>query len=109
MTCFLPTSKSPRTLPHTSSAQHVYPVLLDDRDRVAAEMKQLGVETNVHYPVPCHLQPGYAHLGYRAGDFPTTERLARRELSLPIYPEIDDMQIAYVAQTLRSVMRTVSV
>lgn len=90
----------PAPLRNTTSAHHVYPVFVTDRDGVAERMRAAGVETNVHYPVPCHLQPGYTSLGYRQGDFPHSEQLAATELSLPIYPEITPEQIGYVCEVL---------
>lgn len=83
------------------SAYHIYPVLVPRRDAVAEKMRRRGIETNIHYPVPCHLQPGFRHLGYRAGDFPNAERLAANELSLPIYPDIRIDQIQFVAHELK--------
>jgi dTDP-4-amino-4,6-dideoxygalactose transaminase len=64
---------------------------------------EAGIETGVHYPVPLHLQKPYAFLGHQPGDFPATERISDRCLSLPIYPEMTDEQIRYVATTLRTV------
>lgn len=92
----------PRLGDGTTSAYHIYPVLVDERDTVAASMRRQGVETNVHYPIPCHLQPGYAGLGYTRGRFPHTEHLAEHELSLPIFPEISTAQIEFVAATLQA-------
>lgn len=97
----LPTFERPKLLAHTESSYHVYPVMVAERDRVASELRDNGVETNVHYPVPCHLQPGYKSLGYQKGDFPHTERLAESELSLPIYPELTRMQAERVADVLQ--------
>lgn len=92
----------PSLLANTTSAYHIYPVLVENRDAVVDKMKELGIDTNVHYPIPCHLQPGYTMLGYKKGDFPHTERLAETELSLPIYPEITDAQIERVATALKT-------
>ena len=60
---------------------------LPRRDAVLNALQQAGIGVGIHYPVPVHLQKAYAALGYRAGDFPVTERLAREFLSLPIDPE----------------------
>jgi dTDP-4-amino-4,6-dideoxygalactose transaminase len=90
----------PALLPDTASSYHIYPVFVEDRDEVRAKLAQAGVETNVHYPIPCHLQPGYAGLGYREGAFPISERIARDELSLPIFPEMTTAQVEYVATSL---------
>lgn len=71
---------------------HVYAVRLEDRDAVRANLSpEVGV--NIHYPVPVHLQPAYADLGYARGDFPVAERLADETLSLPMFPGITEAQI----------------
>ena len=67
-------------------------------------MAEEGVETGIHYPVPLHLQPAYAHLGYREGDFPVAESMAREILSLPMYPEITGEQQRYVLSALSTAM-----
>lgn len=90
----------PKTIPNTASAHHIYPVLVDDRERIVASLHRDGIDTNVHYPVPCHLQPGYSMLGYERGDFAHTERLAAMELSLPIFPELTDAQVERVVTSL---------
>ncbi len=58
----------------------------------------------VHYPVPLHLQPAYAHLGHRAGDFPHAEAAAQEVLSLPLYAEMTDEQVRAVCETLTEVL-----
>lgn len=94
----------PQLLDGTTSAYHIYPVFVKDRDAIAARLKDDGIDTNVHYPVPCHLQPGYAMLGYGRGAFPHTERLADMELSLPIFPELTDAQVERVCAALKSAL-----
>ena len=76
---------------------HVFAVRLRDRDMTRARLLEAGIQTGVHYPVPVHMQPAYADLGYREGDFPVAERVAREVLSLPIYPELTTAQIQTVA------------
>lgn len=105
----LPNIGKPSALAGTESANHVYPVFVSERPDVVAALQASGIETNVHYPIPCHLQPGYAALGYRAGDFPVSETLAQTELSLPIYPELTDEQITFVADALTSAVAPSSV
>jgi dTDP-4-amino-4,6-dideoxygalactose transaminase len=82
------------------SSWHIYPVFVDDRDRVREQLNAAGIGSNVHYPIPCHLQAGYGFLGYREGAFPRSEALARRELSLPMYAELTDDQLGTVARAL---------
>jgi dTDP-4-amino-4,6-dideoxygalactose transaminase len=79
---------------------HLYVVRVPSRDRVVRELNQRGIQALVHYPVPFHVQPAFRFLGYRRGDFPVAERLAREAISLPIYPELQPRQIEYVAREL---------
>ena len=74
------------------------------RDAVRERLAEAGVESGLHYPVPLHLQPAYAHLGYRRGDFPVAERLAAEILSLPMFPEITEEQQEYVSSTLATAL-----
>lgn len=82
---------------------HVYAVEHPDRDAAIKALQASGIATGIHYPVPVHLQKAYADLGYKAGDFPVTERLAEQFLSLPIYPELQEKQVAEVVRELNSV------
>ena len=52
------------------------------------DLTQRGIQTNVYYEIPHHLQPGYSHLGYRAGDLPVAEQVCRQGIALPLYPEL---------------------
>jgi dTDP-4-amino-4,6-dideoxygalactose transaminase len=86
----------------TSHVYHQYAVYTRERDALQAHLKEAGVGTGIHYPVPLHLQPALAHLGYRQGDLPVTEELANTELSLPVYPELTAEQIATITGAVRS-------
>ena len=86
------------------SVYHLYVVMVDDRDGVRARLAEQGVESGIHYPVPLHLQPAYEALGYTSGDFPVSERRAERILSLPMFPEIDEAQRAYVVTALEQAL-----
>jgi dTDP-4-amino-4,6-dideoxygalactose transaminase len=79
---------------------HQYVVRCAERDRVLELLRARGVGAAIHYPVPVHLQPACAFLGYREGDLPVTEKAAREVLSLPMYPELTDEQIGHVAKAL---------
>ena len=70
------------------------------RDQLQAELKNINIQTGIHYPIPCHLQPAFEHLGYQLGDFPNSERLAGQILSLPMYPGLNDNQIDRVVEAI---------
>jgi dTDP-4-amino-4,6-dideoxygalactose transaminase len=95
-------SARPQPPAHSRHVYHVYAVRLPQRDAVLNALQQAGIGVGIHYPVPVHLQKAYAALGYRAGDFPVTERLAREFLSLPIYPELRLEQAAEVVTQLEN-------
>ena len=86
-------------------AWHLYPILHPERDRVQAELEMVGIATGMHYPIPVHLQPAYAHLGHGVGDFPVSERIAAQCLSLPMFPELTRVQIDAVASALKEALR----
>jgi dTDP-4-amino-4,6-dideoxygalactose transaminase len=71
-----------------------------ERDHLQRALAERGVATGTHSPVPIHLQPACGDLGYREGDFPVTEQIAREVLSLPMYPEFSTDQIRYVADSI---------
>ena len=75
-----------------TSAWHLYVIRTPQRDQLLQFLKEHGVEGGIHYPVPLHLQPAYAHLGYQRGDLPVTEVIADTCLSLPLYPEMTTAQ-----------------
>jgi dTDP-4-amino-4,6-dideoxygalactose transaminase len=80
---------------------HVYAILTDDRDRLQDYLTAKAIQTNIHYPVPVHLQKAYSDMGYRTGDFPIAERACARLLSLPLYPEMTETQVEEVATAVR--------
>ncbi len=82
----------PVSRPETDHAHHLFVVRHRDRDFFRARLSSRGVETLVHYPIPVHLQPAYAHLGGMAGELPVTERAAREVLSLPLWVGMTDVQ-----------------
>jgi dTDP-4-amino-4,6-dideoxygalactose transaminase len=92
--------------PDVEAVYHLYVVQVDGRDAVRAKLDEVGIGTGIHYPLPIHLQPAYAHLGYKQGALPVAERLAGRILSLPMFPEITGGQIEYVVEHLVKAVAT---
>lgn len=91
----------PVTRAWASHIYYVYVVRVAERDRVREELAQAGVATGVHYPIPIHLQPACANLGYARGSLPVTEAVTERILSLPMYAELTGEQIETVVSALR--------
>ena len=90
----LPTPSGP------GSVWHLYVVQVPDRDRLLAYLRGRGIGAAVHYPVPIHLMPAWAGLGWHRGDFPNAERRAGRILSLPLFPGITPAQQERVVDEL---------
>jgi dTDP-4-amino-4,6-dideoxygalactose transaminase len=93
--------KTPYEPSWSQSNYHLYVVTCGpDRDGVQSHMSSKNVGTGLHYPVPVHLQTAYAHLGYKAGDFPVSEKLAGEILSLPMFPQLSKGQQLEVVQAM---------
>lgn len=84
---------------------HLYVVEVSNRDEVSEYFKKIHIGCGVHYPVPMHLQPALSHLEYRAGDFPISEKAAKRIISLPMYAELTEQQLDYVVQNFLKVAK----
>lgn len=82
---------------------HLFVAYVENRDQVRSELEKMGVQTAVHYPVPIHLQEAYVHLGHRRGSLPLTERACEQVLSLPLFPEMTEEQVAYAAHCLAEI------
>ena len=93
---------TPTESPWARHVYHVYAVRTRERDALQRTLHANGVQTGIHYPVPVHLQPAYADLGYRAGQFPQAERAADEVLSLPMYPELSRTQREMVGAVMRN-------
>jgi dTDP-4-amino-4,6-dideoxygalactose transaminase len=82
-------------------AWHLYVVQHEDRDGLQQRLSDRGVGTLIHYPVPPHLQPAYAELGFQRGDCPIAEAIHRRVLSLPLWPGMTEAQTDQVVAAVR--------
>jgi dTDP-4-amino-4,6-dideoxygalactose transaminase len=91
----------PQEMPWARHVYHVYTLRSDDRDALQAALLTEGIQTAIHYAVPVHLQPAYADLGYRKGALPQSETAANQVLSLPLYPELSEQAITFVAHAVR--------
>lgn len=101
----IPQVRLPVEPPDREAVYHTFVIQAEDRDALRDHLSACGVGTAIHYPVPIHLQPCAEGLGHRPGDFPRTERLADRILSLPIYPELRRTQLDHVAACIRRFYR----
>ncbi len=89
----------------TYQSRHIYNQFViagQRRNELQAYLKGHGIGTEVYYPVPMHLQECFSYLGYHAGDFPVSERLANESLALPVYPELPPEDIGYICQSLKA-------
>ena len=90
----------PYVAPDTVPVWHIFAIRCDERDAFEKYLKDAGIGTNKHYPIPMHLQECYADLGYKEGDFPIAEEISRTELSLPMYYGLTDSEIDYIIETI---------
>jgi len=90
----------PYVNPNTTSAFAQYSVRVKNRDEIQAKLKENGIPTAVHYPMPLHLQECFEYLGYKKGDFPISEVVSDEIMSLPMNPYIKDEEIKYIVERL---------
>lgn len=95
--------KTPRIDSENWSIYNQYVIRVKDRDGVKKALAEAGVGSAVYYPVPLHLQECFAYLGHKPGDFPVSEQACHDVLALPIYPELREDEIRYVAEQLRKI------
>jgi len=100
----------PVEMPDHKHVYHLYVIKVNIGDRrknqevrnnLQAYLQEQKISTGLHYPIPLHLQECFKHLGHKQADFPETEMLAESGLSLPMYPELSDEQIEYVADSIK--------
>ena len=82
---------------------HQYSIRVTDgrRDKLQQHLKEKGIGTKIYYPLPLHLQRCFKHLGYKEGDSPISEEASKQVLSLPVYPELTQQEMAYVIREIR--------
>lgn len=97
----IPQIKLPTEASYARHVYHLYMIETPRRNQLQKYLNDHGIATIIHYPIPIHLQPAYKHLGYKKGDFPVTEAAAKRILSLPMFPELTNAEIHYIASIIR--------
>jgi dTDP-4-amino-4,6-dideoxygalactose transaminase len=93
--------ETPPPAPNARHVYHIYAVRTANRQEWQDALHREGIQTGVHYPIPVHLLPAFADLGYGAGQFPSAERAAQEVLSLPMFPELTASQCATVCSAVR--------
>jgi dTDP-4-amino-4,6-dideoxygalactose transaminase len=89
-----------QTSPHAFHVFHQYVIRVRRRDELRKFLDDRKIGTEVYYPIPLHLQPCFAYLGYRAGDLPESERAAAEVLALPMFPELTDAEQKCVVESI---------
>jgi dTDP-4-amino-4,6-dideoxygalactose transaminase len=90
---------------HNEAVFHNFVIQVDRRQELMDFLLREGIETKIHYPVPLHLMPAAKDLGYKLGDFPKTEAMSQRILSLPIYPELREEQVELVVEKIKQFVK----
>lgn len=91
----------PQIAPDCTHVWHIFVVQCENRDALQSHLAKQSIQTMIHYPVPPHLQRAFAHLEFREGQFPIAERLARRSLSLPLFPGMTKEQVERVCEAIK--------
>ena len=95
-------SPLPITLPHELKERkhvyHLFVIRLKHRDALRQYLFDRGIMTDIHYPTPIHMQPGFRSLGYKQGDFPVSEQVQSEILSLPMFPELKEEEVREVCR-----------
>ena len=86
-----------------TSAWAQYSVRIQDRDDVQVKLKEQGIPTAVHYPMPLHLQECFEYLGYKKGDFPIAEQISNEIMSFPMNPYLNEEEIAYIGKKVMEI------
>jgi dTDP-4-amino-4,6-dideoxygalactose transaminase len=97
-----------QTPPRAAAGRHIYNqyvLRVRDRNPLRQHLMAAGVGTEIYYPVPLHLQKCFAYLGHASGEFPESERAAEESVALPIYPELDEIQLQYVVDAIADFYR----
>lgn len=92
--------KLPTVEKNNSHVWHLFTIEVNDRNELQKYLKEKGIETVIHYPIPIHLQEAYKDLGFKIGDFPIAERISNQILSLPLWYGLNDEEIKYICDII---------
>lgn len=97
-----PKIKLPNAPEREQHVWHIFPIFVEDRDELMKYLNDKGIQTLIHYPIPIHMQECYKELGYNEGDYPVAERLAKQEVSIPLWVGMKDEELKAVVEALNS-------
>ncbi|MEW6528099.1 MAG: DegT/DnrJ/EryC1/StrS family aminotransferase [Spirochaetota bacterium] len=95
----------PEVKAYNKAVYYVYNILLDRRDELAKRFEEKNIGYSIYYPQPLHLQKCFAHLGYKAGDFPVAENVSKRIIALPMFPQLTNDEIDYVCDVIEDFIK----
>jgi dTDP-4-amino-4,6-dideoxygalactose transaminase len=96
----LKTVKTQKLYDNAKSCYHIFSIESRDRDNLKSYLEKEGIQTLIHYPIPIHLQECYEYLGFKAGSFPVAEAVAKKILSIPMYNELTEKEVLYIASKI---------
>lgn len=96
---------APKIEANNYSVYNQYVIRLPDRDRVKAALSEKGIGCAIYYPLPLHLQPCFKSLGYKQGDLPITEQACHEVLAIPVYPELEESHVKFVAEQILAAVK----
>ena len=94
----------PAEVPGTTHVYHQFTIRVPARDHVQMALLESGIESVIYYPVPLHLQKMFAAMGYKRGDLPRAEKAAAEVISLPMFPEMTENDVAYIGERLSEIL-----
>ena len=92
---------TPEEADYAKHIYHIYAIRTQNRDAFMNNLAEKNIHCGIHYPIPIHLQQAYQLLGNGAGSFPTAEKFAKELVSLPMFPELNEEQIQFVANEIK--------
>lgn len=97
--------KTPVEAKKAKHVYYMYVIRTEKRDKLKKYLKEHGISTGIHYPIPLHLQPAYKKLNSPKGSYPVSEKFSKEILSIPVYPELTEKQLNYIAETINKFFR----